>query len=369
MFSRSVPSTEAFPTLALAPSVVKDCVDGGEGVPTPMLAVTALARDTLQKHIDGVNKHLTPGKNTIQISLYNGLKAHVVTGPPASLAGLVKQLRKIKAESGKDQSKVPFSKRLPVFSLRFLPVGVPYHSHYLEGCTAQILKDIGEEDVQWWERRKLTIPVFNTEDGSDLRQPKDSSSGLAQDLCDLICTQPIHWVHATTYDRTVSHVVDFGPGGVSGIGSLIAREQEGTGLRVVFASAGTAGRGNEETYSSSVLRVEPRWSEKFTPRLIRTLDGKIRLDTPMSRLLSKAPLMVAGMTPSTVQAGFVAATLNAGYHIELAGGGHYNEKALRAKVDEISKQFKTPGLAVTLNSLYINRAYLSSEHISSLLKR
>jgi fatty acid synthase subunit alpha len=36
--------------------------------------------------------------------------------------------------------------------------------------------------------------------------------------------------------------------------------------------------------------------------------------------------MVAGMTTSTVMAGFVSAVLDAGYHIELAGasGGHYN---------------------------------------------
>lgn len=319
-----------------------------------MLAVTALHREVLEKHITSINKHLNAGnKGTVQISLFNGLKAHVVTGPPASLAGLATQLRKIKAESGKDQSKVPFGKRLPVFSLRFLPVGVPYHSAYLEGCTDQIMQDLGD-DVKWWQRNKLSLPVYNTEDGSDLRQEKEGVS-LVAELSDLIFTKPIHWVHATSYERSVSHCIDFGPGGNSGIGSLIAREQEGTGLRVVFASAGTAGRGNEEAYSSKILRIEPKWSEKYVPKLVKTLDGQIRLDTPMSRLLSKPPLMVAGMTPSTVQAGFVAATLNAGYHIELAGGGHYNEKAVRAKVAEISKQFKTPGLAITLNSLYINR--------------
>ena len=52
-------------------------------------------------------------------------------------------------------------------------------------------------------------------------------------------------------------------------------------------------------------------------------DGEIHLDTPYSRLLGKPPIMVAGMTPSTVKAGFVSAVLDAGYHIELAGGGHY----------------------------------------------
>ena len=56
--------------------------------------------------------------------------------------------------------------------------------------------------------------------------------------------------------------------------------------------------------------------------------------------------MVAGMTP-TVKAGFVSAVLDAGYHIELAGGGHYNPAALRSKVAEIPKQ-------IPLNSLYIN---------------
>ena len=63
--------------------------------------------------------------------------------------------------------------------------------------------------------------------------------------------------------------------------------------------------------------------------------------------------MVAGMTPSTVKGGFVSAVLSAGYHVELAGGGHYNAAALRSKVAEI--QSKIPaGVGITLNALYIN---------------
>jgi fatty acid synthase subunit alpha len=63
--------------------------------------------------------------------------------------------------------------------------------------------------------------------------------------------------------------------------------------------------------------------------------------------------MVAGMTPTTVKAGFVSAILSAGYHVELAGGGHYNPAALRAKVTEIQSKIP-PGVGLTLNSLYIN---------------
>jgi fatty acid synthase subunit alpha, fungi type len=63
--------------------------------------------------------------------------------------------------------------------------------------------------------------------------------------------------------------------------------------------------------------------------------------------------MVTGMTPSTVKAGFVGAVLDAGYHIELAGGGHYNAAALRPKIAE-SQKLIPAGVGIALNSLYIN---------------
>jgi len=293
-------------------------------------------------------------KGTVQISLFNGLKAYVVTGPPASLAGLASHLHKNKAESGKDQSKIPYSKRLPSFSIRFLPIGVPYHSPYLSQCT----KTVTGSDMpkgSFWSRKSLQVPVYNTEDGHDLRDENATNSDLLTDLCDQIFTSPIHWGIATNYSPDVTHVIDFGPGGNSGIGSLTAREREGTGVRIIFASGGTSGRGSEEVYDATSIRRESRWEEKFAPKLLKTQDGRIHLDTPFSRLLSKPPLMVAGMTPCTVQTGFNAAILNAGFHGELAGGGHYNEKALRARIAAISEKLETPGLGITLNALYINQ--------------
>jgi fatty acid synthase subunit alpha, fungi type len=56
------------------------------------------------------------------------------------------------------------------------------------------------------------------------------------------------------------------------------------------------------------------------------------------------------MTPSTVKAGFVSAVLDTGFHIELAGGGHYNAATLRSKVPKNIPA----GVGITLNSLYIN---------------
>ncbi|GAA93988.1 uncharacterized protein L969DRAFT_81472 [Mixia osmundae IAM 14324] len=368
LFFIGLRGSEAFSPAALPPAQVQECIDAGEGAPTPMLAVTGLDLKSLQKRIDATNNLLKAEndrpapdgsakvkRGPVAISLFNGIRAFVVTGPVASLTGLVASLRKAKAEQGKDQSKTPFSKRLPVFSLRFLPIGVPYHSDYLAGCTAQVVQaDLGHsEHPAFWQRSKLRVPVFNTETGKDLREGSPDES-LLEELCHQIFTAHIHWTKATHFPSTCSHVIDFGPGGLSGIGSLTARGLEGRGVRTLLASGGNASRPSEELYHAQDVRFDTRWIDDYAPKLLKTRDGKIHLDTPFSRLLSKPPLMVAGMTPSTVKAGFNAATMNAGYHIELAGGGHYNEAMLRAKVAEISSKLDVPGLGITLNSLYIN---------------
>lgn len=152
---------EAFPVLAVEPNIVQDSVEGGEGVPSPMLSVTGLPIAALEKHLAGVNKHL-PKNSQLGVSLYNGTRAFVVTGPPRALYGLVTALRKVRAPSGLDQSKVPFSQRKAVFNVRFLVVGVPYHSHYLDGATEKVMSDLGEE---LWDAKELGIAVYHTESG------------------------------------------------------------------------------------------------------------------------------------------------------------------------------------------------------------
>ncbi|KAI0368773.1 fatty acid synthase [Pilatotrama ljubarskyi] len=345
LFYSGLRGQQAFPLLALEPSIVQDSVEGGEGAPTPMLSVTGLSLKDLESHITKTNKHL-PDNSKIGVSLYNGPKAFVVTGPPRSLYGLVTHLRKIRAPSGLDQSKIPFSQRKPVFSVRFLVIGVPYHSKYLENVADEVLEDL--EGKELWTKEDLGIPVYHTENGSNLRSTEGS---LTRALCDQIFTLPIHWSKATDFPETATHAIDFGPGGLSGIGPLTARNLEGRGVRVVVA--GDKAKGPAELYDTQNIKTEQWWAKKFSPRLVKTSDGTVHIDTPFSRLLGKPPIMVAGMTPTTVKAGFVSAVLNAGYHVELAGGGHYNAAALRAKVAEI--QSKIPaGVGITLNALYIN---------------
>ncbi|KAF8525925.1 hypothetical protein BU17DRAFT_74311 [Hysterangium stoloniferum] len=346
LFYSGLRGQEAFPVLSMEPSIVKDSVEGGEGTPSPMLGVTGLALPELKKFIEKTNAHL-PDNSQLYVSLHNGPKAFVVTGPARALYGLVTSLRKIRAPSGLDQSKVPFSQRKAVFSVRFLVVNVPYHSVYLKDATDKLTQeDLGAEEL--WLASDLAIPVYNTDNGSDMRSMTGS---ITRSLSEQIFTQPIHWSEATRFPSSATHVVDFGPGGLSGIGGLTARNLEGRGVRVIIV--GEKGKSSAELYNATTVRYEEWWSKKFAPRLVKTSDGKVQIDTPFSRILGKPPIMVAGMTPSTVKAGFVSAVLNAGYHVELAGGGHYNAAAVRSKVAEIQKQIPA-GVGLTLNALYIN---------------
>ena len=152
-----------FPVVSLEPSIVADSVEGGEGVPSPMLTIVGLNLKDLERYVAATNKYL-PDNSKLCISLHNSIKAFVVTGPSRALHGLVTALRKVRAPSGLDQSKVPFSKRKPVFHVRFLLVGVPFHSPYLTDAVDVLLND-DLEGEELWDADELQIPVYHTTDG------------------------------------------------------------------------------------------------------------------------------------------------------------------------------------------------------------
>jgi fatty acid synthase subunit alpha, fungi type len=73
-------------------------------------------------------------------------------------------LRKLRAASTADQSKVPFSQRTPVFSVRFLVLAAPFYSVYMNGASERLCQDDlrGEE---LWQAEDGHIPVYHTETG------------------------------------------------------------------------------------------------------------------------------------------------------------------------------------------------------------
>lgn len=346
-------SQQAYPRTSLAPSTLQDSIDNGEGVPTPMLSVRDLPMSAVQGHIDATNKFL-PADRHIGISLINSGRNFVIAGPPISLYGLNVRLRKVKAPTGLDQTRIPHTERKIRFAHRFLPITAPFHSPYLAGTKDSILDDLKHIKIS---SSDLGIAVYNTHTGEDLRTGQ--SDNIVPELVQMITGDQVDWPRATKFPGA-THLLDFGPGGISGIGVLTNRNKEGTGVRTVLA--GTMDSTNNEVGykpelfdrdAEHAVKYAADWVKEHSPRLVKTSVGQTFVDTKMSRLLGLPPLMVAGMTPCTVAWDFVAATINAGYEIELAGGGYYNDKSMSEALAKIEKAIPA-GRGITLNLIYVS---------------
>eukprot|EP01127_Copromyxa_protea_P004216 TRINITY_DN14111_c0_g1_i1.p1 TRINITY_DN14111_c0_g1~~TRINITY_DN14111_c0_g1_i1.p1 ORF type:complete len:3881 (+),score=986.19 TRINITY_DN14111_c0_g1_i1:27-11669(+) len=347
-------SQQVFPETTLSPKILSDSLDHDEGIPMPMLAVSNLALPELQNQIDISNKFLRDGQK-IEVSLLNGPRTIVCSGPPKSLYGLNLLLRKLKAPATGDQSKIPFSERKVRFSTKFLPISSPFHCSYLEAAVDLVLEDVKRNSLAFNDA-PLAIPVIRT----DTRKPLENDEELTRALVVQICIEKVHWVE-TIRSVSFTHLLDFGPGRVSGIGALIHKNMDGMGIQVVLAGTTETPsqvlQSRRHFFSShpTSVRYGKNWGEKYKPRLVKNLaDGKTYLDTKFSRLLGKQPLMVAGMTPTTADADFVAACMNAGYFVELSGGAHFSEPLLRNKIDQVLERV-SPGSVISLNVLFINQ--------------
>ncbi|KAI1340430.1 beta subunit of fatty acid synthase [Xylariaceae sp. FL0016] len=346
-------SQQVFPRTSLTPGMLRDSVDNGEGDPTPMLSIRDLPQNEVQKHIDATNQYL-PSDRHIAISLINSPRNMVVTGPPISLYGLNLQLRKVKAPTGLDQTRIPHTERKIRFVNRFLPITAPFHSKYLANATELIDEDLKAIKI---DSSALGIAVYNTCTGADLR--KDVKGDIVPTLVRMITRDPVLWENATVFPKA-THVLDFGPGGISGLGILTSRNKEGSGVRVILAGT-LDGSVQEVGYKSELFDRDEEhavvyakdWVKEYGPRLVKTSKGQTFVDTKMSRLLGLPPLLVAGMTPCTVPWDFVAATMNAGYSIELGGGGYYNAKTMTAALAKIEKDIPA-GRGISVNLIYVN---------------
>jgi fatty acid synthase subunit beta len=346
-------SQQIYPRTSLAPTTLQDSVDNGEGTPTPMLSIRDLSQAQVQQHIDITNQYL-PEDRHISISLINSARNMVVTGPPISLYGLNLQLRKVKAPTGLDQTRIPFTERKVRFVNRFLPITSPFHSKYLADATVHIDEDLKDIKI---DSKELGIPVYDTNTGKDLRE--EVNGNIVPTLVRLITHDAVNWEKATVFPNA-THVLDFGPGGISGLGVLTSRNKDGTGVRVILAGA-IDGTIPEVGYKPELfdrdeehaVKYAVDWVKEHGPRLIKTSAGQTYVDTKMSRLLGVPPVMVAGMTPCTVPWDFVAATMNAGYQIELAGGGYYNAKTMTEAIRKIENAIPA-GRGITVNLIYVN---------------
>ena len=96
----------------------------------------------------------------------------------------------------------------------------------------------------------------------------------------------------------------------------------------------------------------PPWSS-YAPTTVKLPDGSVKLSTKFTRLTGRSPILLAGMTPTTVDAKIVAAAANAGHWAELAGGGQVTEEIFEDRIAELTGLLE-PGRAVQFNSLFLD---------------
>lgn len=360
LFWIGVRSQEAYPLPSIAPSALEDSIAHEEGEPTAALSIRGMSHEALEKHIAKVNRAL-PEDRQIVVALVNGAKNFVVAGPPMALYGLNVQLRRVKAAENVDESRIPFSQRKLHINNKFLPITAPFHSPYLRSAIEALREDLKETNIS---PNDLAIAVYSTFSGKDIRSELHEKNNIVPSLVRMICQDSVHW------DKVISmpdatHILDFGPGRTAGVAGLTSRIKDGTGARVILATNITNPTHPEigckhEIFArrTSQLTYGTNWAKQYGPKLIKTSTGRTFVDTKMSRLLGLPPVMVAGMTPTTVHWDFVVAATKAGYEVELACGGYFDGNSLTEAITKISTEIP-PGRGIVLNVIYASPKSIS----------
>ncbi|KAL9609772.1 MAG: hypothetical protein Q9167_005484 [Letrouitia subvulpina] len=340
-------SHHANPSSALAAAAIRDCENVGEGKPSSMLSVRGLDLEAVKRVILDTNIHVGASER-VYLALVNSRENVVLAGPAKSLRGVSLYLRKMRVSEGIDQSRTPFKQRKPIINHQFLPISAAFHSPYMHSAASNVLKALSSRT---FTGNNLGVPLFHTRTGGNLQ--KLENCDVIASLTAMVTTEIVDWPEVCKQFK-FSHLLDFGPGR---IGSITHEMTEGSGLRIILASERAVPSqdfGSKSELFAPVMPPDaPDWRELYGPRLKRVKEGKTQLDTKMSRLFGVPPVMVAGMTPTTVAWDFVAAVMNAGYHAELAGGGYSSPVEFELAIRKIASSVPSHR-GITCNLIYVN---------------
>ena len=257
------------------------------------------------------------------LSIRNGRRSVVITGTPEQLSRFELYCRQISEKEEADRkSKIRGG---DVFAPVFDPVQVEVGFH-----TPRLADGI---DIvgSWAEKIGLDVE-------------------LARDLTNAILVDRVDWVEEITrvHEAGARWILDLGPGDI--LTRLTAPVIRGLGVGIVPAAT-RGGQRNLFTVGA-VPEVARAWST-YAPTAVTLPDGRVKLSTKFTRLTGRSPILLAGMTPTTVDAKIVAAAANAGHWAELAGGGQVTEEIFADRVEELSGLLE-PGRTYEFNTLFLD---------------
>ncbi|MGN6160625.1 MAG: fatty acid synthase subunit beta domain-containing protein [Marmoricola sp.] len=143
-------------------------------------------------------------------------------------------------------------------------------------------------------------------------------------------------------------LLDLGPADLaSGFTTPLA---EAHGLGVI---APTTAKGLRALTVVGAAPRRPAGWASYAPQAIRTPDGRVRAQTRFTQLTGRSPILLAGMTPTTVDPAIVAAAANAGHWAELAGGGQVSEPIFAENLARLGSLLDE-GRTAAFNALYLD---------------
>jgi fatty acid synthase len=292
------------------------------GEKSPMVAVSAVDPEELKAIVAEVSQGMDPVVAPV-VSIRNSRRRVVLSGPAAQLDRVRQRCAEINAEQTRDREAK--KRGGAVFAPVFEDIEVEIGFHH------PALAETVDLVAGWADQC-------------------DIDTALAAELTRLILVDPVDWV--STVDGAVSEgarwILDLGPGDL--LSRLSQGSLRGTGVGIV-AAATRAGQRALFT-PGAAPQVAPAWAS-FAPKPIRLPNGRIVVETAFTRLTGRSPILLAGMTPTTVDAKIVAAAANAGHWAELAGGGQVTEQIFADRVAEL-KTLLHPGRQVQFNSLFLD---------------
>jgi enoyl reductase-like protein/3-oxoacyl-ACP reductase-like protein/3-oxoacyl-(acyl-carrier-protein) synthase/acyl dehydratase len=299
---------------------------GAQAGRTPMAAVAGVDETTLRALCTRLGRG-RPVEEQAHLALLNTRTRLVLSGRPDRLAEV--------------QAALPERT-----TWEWLAVGGPFHSPLMAAGRAAMAETLQAEGFAFDQEH--VIPVFDPATGEVL----DSPVQRASTLLDSQFLRPVAWSRTVRrlagLDR-VRVLLDAGPG--DGVARLSAASARGTGVPVLALSTRA---GQEGLFTVGAEPAPTHRFGEFEPQIACLPDGRKVIDNRYTRATGQSPMILPGMTPTTVDVGIVAAAANAGYTAELAGGGQPTAEILHRRLAELAQRL-TPGAAATFNALYLDR--------------
>ena len=292
------------------------------GEASPMLSVKGATREQVEALVKRVNNARGP----ISIAVTNSDNHHVLSGHPEDLAALALETEREHKHQAKLREQKLHGGTVFNPTLEYLEVTLPFHS--------PLMAEAVEQTVSW---------------AGACGFDQDRTRALAAE----VLLNHVDWnarVKALFDDADPAKlwIVDLGPGNT--LGKLIGNVVQGTGIGVVEATT------LSERSTLSTLESEPERTQNwkaFAPRVINTPAGA-KLVTKFSKLTGKPPVLLPGMTPTTVEPEIVAAAANAGYWAELAGGGQVTAEVFDRHIAALEDELEE-GRTVEFNAMFMDR--------------